>query len=130
MTKKTKVALLAFLAAVVVIGGVYFLFLAPSGDNALKEITVIVLAEDEELSNQTVETTAEFLAEVLEAEEIASGDTGEFGLFITQAGGVTADSSKEQWWGIQVNGEDAQFGASDLVLVDGDVYTLTLNTGY
>ncbi len=130
MSKMQKVSLSVFIAAIIAISGIYFLFLAPSGDDSIKEITVIVSANEEELANQAIRTDAEFLAEVLEDEGIASGETGEFGLFITEAGGVTADSGKEQWWGIQVNGEDAQYGASDLVLVDGDVYTLILNTGY
>ena len=73
---------------------------------------------------------AEYLAEALTENEIASGSDSEYGLFITTVDGETADDGEQQWWCITKGGEMLMTGASETPVADGETYELTLTTGY
>ena len=95
-----------------------------------KEIYIIVIHSDKTENTFTFQTDAEYLADVLLDNEIADGEVGSYGLFITTVDEETADSSKQQWWCITKGGEQVNSGADTLPVADGDQFELTLMEGY
>lgn len=95
-----------------------------------KEIDILVLHADQTEHTFTYQTDAEYLADVLLENELAEGEMGPYGLFITTVDGETADESKQQWWCITKGGAQVNSGAEELPLADGDQFELTLTEGY
>ena len=75
-------------------------------------------------------TDAEYLADALLEQKIVENNQSSYGLYILTAGGVTADESQQEWWCITKGGESVMTGASETVIADGEIYELTLMTGY
>ena len=129
MNRKTGI-----LAAVLVIlcaaAGIFYTQNRPETISGTKEIDIVVVHSDKTENTFTCQTDAEHLAEVLLENELAEGETGSYGLFITTVDGETADSSKEQWWCITKGGEQVNSGADTLPIADGDQFELTLTEGY
>lgn len=95
-----------------------------------KKIDILVLHADQTERTFTYQTDAEYLADVLLEKELAEGDMGPYGLFITTVDGETADESKQQWWCITKGGAQVNSGAEELPIADGDQFELTLMEGY
>ena len=95
-----------------------------------KEIDIVVIHANKTENTFTCQTNAEYLADVLLDNEIADGEVGSYGLFITTVDGETADNSKQQWWCITKGGEQVNSGADALPVTDGDQFELTLMEGY
>lgn len=128
---KKKVALLAclFLVIVAVFGAVFFA-LRPNGSDGEKKFTLEVILSDGSSSEHQLSTDAEYLGEVLLAEGLIDGSTGEYGLFITTVDGVTADTANQEWWCLTVNGEEWMYGIDQTPVTDGGHYELTLMVGW
>ena len=131
MKKKTKIILgvAALVVVIAVLLGVYFVN-RPATTQGAKELTIVVVHGDGSEKDFDIHTDAEYLAEALTENEIASGSDSEYGLFITTVDGETADDGQQQWWCITKGGEMLMTGASETPVADGETYELTLTTGY
>ena len=95
----------------------------------LKEITVTV--DIQGVSEEFVLTTeAEYLAEALIEASLVKGVDGQYGLFITEVLGVTADEAKQEWWCITKGGEQMFTSVSEEAIQDGNKYEITLFVGW
>ena len=102
----------------------------PQTTAGTKTIHITVIHADRSEADFTYQTEAEYLGEVLLAEGLASGENGQYGLFITTVDGEIADSSRQQWWCITQNGEKLNTSADTTPITDSDQYELTLTEGY
>lgn len=125
MKKQTKIILgvVALVVAIAVLLGVYFAT-RPDTTQGAKALTIVVVHGDGSEKDFDIHTDAEYLAEALTENDIASGSDSDYGLFITTVDG------EQQWWCITKGGEMLMTGASETPIADGETYELTLTTGY
>ena len=128
-SKRTGKLIIIAIAVLAILAGAYFLF-GPKGSAGTKNITVTVDHLNAEDTTFEIKTDEEMLGDALTDEDLIAGTEGEFGLFVDTVDGETADSSKEEWWGYTVNGEEAQYGVDSQPVEDGATYAFTLNVGY
>ncbi|MDD3243658.1 MAG: DUF4430 domain-containing protein [Eubacteriales bacterium] len=97
-----------------------------------KSVTIKIVAANQNIDTSfTYTTEAEMLADVLteHAQELGvTIEDGQYGAYITTAGGYTANDGSNEFWSILVNGEVGMNGASTQPVADGDVFTLELST--
>ncbi|MBQ3066302.1 MAG: DUF4430 domain-containing protein [Clostridia bacterium] len=75
-----------------------------------KTITVEVVAEDKTVTF-TVNTDKETVGEALLEHALIAGDTSEYGLYVKQVNGITADYDVDKsYWAFYINGEYAMSG--------------------
>ena len=129
MNRKTGI-LTGLLIILCIAAGILFHINKPETTAGAKEINIVVVHADQTENTFTYQTDAEYLADVLLENELADGDMGSYGLFITTVDGETADDSKQQWWCITKGGEQVNSGADALPITDGDQFELTLMEGY
>ncbi|WP_458408370.1 DUF4430 domain-containing protein [Anaerotignum sp.] len=126
-----KTGILAAILIILCIGaGILFHTNKPEAVAGAKEIDIIVIHADQTENTFIYQTDAEYLGDVLLENELAEGEMGSYGLFITAVDGETADDSKQQWWCITKSGESVTTGADALPIADGDQFELTLMEGY
>lgn len=77
-----------------------------------------------------VETDAEFLSDWVQEQQGFGWTESEYGIFIEVVDWRVADSEKQEWWCILVDGESATVGVSQIPVEDGKEYTFQLNTGW
>lgn len=128
---KKKVALLAclFIVVVAVFGAVFFA-LRPTGSEGKKSFTLEVILTDGSSTEHKVSTDAEFVGEALLEEGLIAGSTSEYGLFVTTVNGITADSEKQEWWSLTIDGEMSMYGVDQVPVTDGGHYEFTLTVGW
>ena len=127
--KKLVLALVAFVAVVAVLVGVYFAT-RPETQQGSKTITVTVVHKDGTEKVFTCHTDAEYLGTVLVDEGIVVANYGEFGLYFDTADGETADWNVDGgWWQVFVGEEAAITGADQIVIADGDTFKLVYTLG-
>lgn len=102
----------------------------PKAQEGSKTITVNIDHLEGEDKTYTICTDEEYLRGALEQENLIEGTEGEYGLYVLTVDGETADETKMQWWGYDVNGTLAEYGVDGQVVTDGDVYDFTLNIGW
>ena len=125
MTKKKKIIIAVCLVlAVVLLAAAYFIF-APKGTAGTKSITVTVIANGDVVAEYSIKTDEEFLRAPLEKEGIIEGTESEYGLFVTKAAGIEADSNS-QWWCFTKGGEMLNTGVDSTPIADGDSFEITL----
>ena len=129
MNRKTGI-LAGLLIVLCIAAGIFFHANKPETTAGAKEINVVVVHADQTENTFTYQTDAEYLADVLLENELVTGETGAYGLFITTVDGETADDSKQQWWCITKGGESVTTGADTLPIADEDQFELTLMEGY
>lgn len=130
MKKKTTLIAGIILVVVIVLAGLAAMLLKPETTKGEKEIAVVVVHGDGSEKTFTYDTDAEYLGEVLLANELVEGETTEYGLYIKAVDGETADDAKQQWWCITKEGGQVNTGADTTPIQDGDQYELTLTEGY
>lgn len=128
-TKRIVIALAALLLVIAALFGVYR-FTRGAVSQGSKNITVDVIHKDGSLKTFTYDTDREYLGEVLTDENLVSGGSGAYGMFITSVDGETADDANQEWWCITKDGESLNTGVDQTPVSDGDKYELTLTTGY
>lgn len=128
-SKKTVIALIALLIVIAALFGVYRLTRATTTQGS-KNITVDVIHKDGSLKTYTYDTNREYLGEVLTDEELISGESGAYGMFITTVDGETADDANQEWWCITKNNGQLNTSADQTPIADGEKYELTLMIGY
>lgn len=127
--KKLIIAVVAFVAVVALVAGVYFAT-RPETAQGSKTITVTVVHKDESENVFTYHTDAEFLADALLAEGLIEGDASEYGLMVTTVDGETADWNVDQgYWALYVGGEYAVTGADQTPIHDGDAFSWVYTIG-
>lgn len=129
MNRKNGI-LAGILILLCIIAGIFYIQSKPEAVVGAKEIAVVVTHADHTEKTFTYQTDGEFLAEVLLENELADGEIGQYGLFITTVDSETADDSKQQWWCITKGGEQVNTSADTTPIADGDQFELTLTEGY
>ena len=125
--KKTLLAVAALAVVAALMLGLWY-FTRPETQAGAKTIAVEVVHGDESVKEFTYHTDAEYLGEVLLAEQLAEGEQGAYGLFITTVDGETAQDSLRQWWCITKGGGRVDTGADTTPIADGDHFELTMST--
>lgn len=129
---KNKKLILAAVVVVVLIAvlAVVFAVTRPTAQQGAKTITVEVVHKDKSTKTFTYHTDAEYLGQVLLDEGLVKGESGAYGLFITEVDGEVADYNVDGgWWAVLQNGEMAQTGADAVVVTDGDAFSLVYTIG-
>lgn len=96
-----------------------------------KEYTLIVRdtnnSFNEEFDFKTDET---YLGKDLDNRNIIKTDDSGASRFVTGVNNIDADSSKQEWWNLKINGEDSMTGVDDTTINDGDKIEFILTTGW
>ena len=131
MGKKTKIILAVVLLAVLA-AAAFFIWKAnaPAQQTGSKTVTVEVVHGDGSKKDFNIKTDEQFLRGALEQEKLVQGTEGQYGLFITTVDGETADDAKQQWWCVTKGGAQVNTGVDTTPIADGDIYEITLTTGY
>lgn len=129
MNKKLMV-IIAVLAASLVLFLGYEAFLSPKAVEGEKQVTIQVV-NNVDATDETFEfnTNEDFLLDLLEKEKDQLGaefQTSDFGTMIVGMMNYKVDDSKQEFFHIGVNGEDALTGAGEIPLNDGDIYKFEL----
>lgn len=122
--KKIIIAVVAIVAVIAIMLGVYAAT-RPETQDGSKTITVYVVHADGTEKTFTYHTDAEYLEEVLLAEELVTGYTSEYGLTVESVDGETADwTADSAYWALYIGEEYATTGVSQTPVTDGGVYKL------
>lgn len=130
MKKRTKILLTVLILALII--GTFtslWIHFSPKVSANEKTIQVSIIHLDGSQKKLTIQTEEEYLAGALEAEELISGEMGEYGIFIDTVDGEFADANLNQWWTFTVNGEMGLYGADTQPLVDGDCFEFSIYEG-
>ena len=132
MSKQKKRTLALALAAIVLVAAFLAVYFVTREDPVAggKSITVEIIYDDVDRT-VTIDTDQEYLGDALQQEGLIAGEESEYGLYITQVDGRTADESQQEWWCItRDGGQQVNTGADSTVIEDGDKFELTLQTGW
>lgn len=89
-----------------------------------KMLKVVVEAEDKKVTF-TIASDAEMVGEALAENELIAGEEGEYGLYIKEVNGITADYDTDQaYWGFYKDGEYMMTSADMTPFADGEQYEL------
>ena len=89
-----------------------------------KTVTVQVQAEDKTV-NFTIHTDCATLGEALLEHGLIAGEDSEFGLYVKQVNGITADYDVDQtYWGFYSGGEYMMSGVDTTEISGGESYEL------
>lgn len=126
LNKKVILGLVALVAVLAILLGVYFTFGAKPVAGA-KAITIEVVDNKQQTMVYKVQTDAEFLREAMnEAEGLTFGGTeSEYGLMLNTVNDITADYNVDgAYWSVMVNGEYGNYGIDTQPIEDGGTYQL------
>lgn len=127
--KKLILAVVALVAVVAVLLGVYFATRPDTAEGA-KTITVTVVHKDGTTKNFEYHTDEEYLGPVLIAEGLVQGDESQYGLMIHTVDGEKADYNVDQgWWQFFIGDEAAMVGVDSAPIADGDSFKLVYTVG-
>ncbi len=133
MKNKNLIYILIALAILVTVAGTFLgLWYAtrPQTAQGEKTVTIIVVHSDGTTKNFLCHTDEEYLAAVLEAENIAQGDTTQYGLTIHTVDGEKASWEENQsYWALYIGEDYATTGASETPVYDGSVFKLVYTLG-
>ncbi len=105
---------------------VYGQFFAPKAESGSKEVTIEIFVESENIDKTyTVKTDSEFVYDLLTEEKALVKSEfldSSFGPMLVGMEGYKASDSKNEYYHILVNGEDAMVGVKELPVKDGDVF--------
>ena len=84
-----------------------------------------VVDKDGNETNFEIHTDKETVGEALLELELITGEDGEFGLYVKQVNGITADYDVDQtYWAFYVDGEYAMSGVDVTTIEEGKTYAL------
>ena len=95
-----------------------------------KTITVEIIVDGADTVTKSITTEAEYLRGALEEEDLIAGEESQYGLFVKTVNGITIDDAKQQWWCFTKGGADLFTGVDTTPIADGDMFEITLKTGY
>lgn len=125
--KKTMLAVVVLSVVAALMFGLWYVN-RPKPQAGAKTIVVEVVHADASAKEFTYHTDAEYLGEVLLAQQLVEGENSVHGLFITAVDGETAQDSLRQWWCVTRGGEVVNTGVDDTPIADGDHFELTMST--
>lgn len=127
MKKNTKliIAAVVVVALIAILLGVWFAT-RPETTQGAKTITVEVVHKDGTKKSFTCHTDEEYLGPVLDAEKIAEGEEGPYGLYIKIADGEKAvyEEDGAYWAVLQADGTPTPASADQTPIQDGDSFSL------
>lgn len=121
---------IALFAAVLGMALLYPVF-APQTSVGAKNITIQVTDNQQNTTDYSVNTNAEYLRQAMEETKGLSftGTEGQYGLMILSVNGITANWEQDHaWWSIYVNNELANYSIDQQPIADGDVVRLKYTT--
>ncbi len=78
----------------------------------------------------TLKTDEETLGAALLAEELITGEPGDYGLYVKTVNGILADYNTDQtYWALYIDGEYALSGVDTTPIEDGAAYRLSKDKG-
>ncbi len=127
--KKMIIAVVAVVAVIALLLGVYTAT-RPKTIEGGKNVTIVVVYQDGTEKKQEFYTAAEYLSELLVAENLAEGyESEEYGFTITGVDGISPDWNTDgAYWALYEGDTYAITSASGIVLVEGGVYKLVYET--
>ena len=125
--RKPLLAAAALAAVAAVLLGLWYMT-RPQTQEGEKQVTVEVIHADQTKKEFSYQTDAEYLGELLAQENLAEGESGPYGLYITTVDGETAQEGLRQWWAITKDGQRVDTGADVTPIADGDRFELTMST--
>jgi len=128
--QKKNILIAVALVLAIAVSAAVWAFTRPETASGGKTFTVDIVYDETE---KTVEITtdAEYLRGALEQENLVRGEESEYGLFVTEVDGRTADSDKQEWWCFtKNNGETVNTGIDETPIAHGDKFEITLMTGW
>jgi hypothetical protein len=131
--KKNKKLIIAVVVVAVLIAAFAIIYAVtrPSTTEGSKTITVTVVHQDESSKDFTYHTDAEYLGDVLLSEGLIDGTESEYGLYVTEVDGETADWDADgAYWAFYVGDEYASLGVDATPISDGDSFSLVYTIGY
>lgn len=129
MSAKTKKILAVSLLLLLVLAALFaYLHFSPSAAAGEKEISFQVTHGDGNVKSFSISTDADNLRSALEQEGLISGDESQYGLYVTQVDGETADDSLRQWWCFMADGVMLNTGVDDTMIADGESYEAAIST--
>ena len=127
--KKTILALAAFVLIAALLLGLWAANRPETAEGA-KAFTVTVVHADGSEKVFSYTTDAEYLADVLLAEGLVQGESGEYGLMINTVDGETASwEENKSYWALYIGEDYATTGADGIVVTDGGEYGLVYTIG-
>ena len=127
--KKLIIAAVAVVALAAVFLGIWFAT-RPATSQGAKTITVDVVHKDGSKKAFTYHTDAEYLGEVIESEGLVKGEQGDYGLYIKEVDGETADYDTDgAYWALYQGEEYAAQSADQTPISDGDAFSLVYTVG-
>ena len=127
MNKKIILAVIALVAVVGIMAGVWFAT-RPKPVEGEKTITVEVLHKNGTVNTYTINTDAQTLAQAMNEKNLLGEDFS--GMYYTIDGETTDYSVDESWWKLLINEESAVEGANDIIIVDGATYRWEYTIGW
>jgi len=89
-----------------------------------------VTDDSEKLSVWNVSTDETTVGDALIAAGLIKGDVSEYGFYVTEVNGLTADfDDNESWWGFFIDGEMAMAGVDATDIEEGKVYAFIYKVG-
>ncbi|NLM96367.1 MAG: DUF4430 domain-containing protein [Halanaerobiaceae bacterium] len=105
-------------------------FLAPEGVAGTKSVSIEILINEKNIAETfNYKTEHEFLYELMKENEEELGASFreyDFGVMLVGLMDYMADESRNEFFHISINGEDAMEGLQQIVINDGDRYTFEL----
>lgn len=87
------------------------------------KIFFTVVDKDGNESNYEIHTDKETVGDALLEHELIAGDESEYGLYVKQVTGITADYNTDgTYWAFYVNGEYASTGVDSTPVNEGETY--------
>ena len=122
MNKKIILAIVALVAVIAVLLGVYFAT-RPETQQGSKEITVTVVHKDGTEKTFTYRTDAEYLDQVLLAEGLIEGYNDQYGFVVEKVDGEAAIwETDSAYWSLYIGQEYATTGISSTPVYDGSEF--------
>jgi len=129
MKNKKIIALIVLVLVAALMAGVYVMT-RPQAEAGGKNVTVVIVYEDGSEKKLEFYTAAEYLSELLVAENLAEGyESEEYGFTITGVDGIVLDWATDgAYWALYEGDTYAVTSASGIVLTEGGVYKLVYET--
>lgn len=128
MNKKTIIAIIALVAVVGLMLGVWALTRPEKNENA-KTITVSVVHADGSTKTFTYETEEAYLGKVLYAEGLIKAEGVDEGMFNVVDGEKADWNVNQSYWSLYVGEEYATQGVDTTPINDGDAFKLVYTLG-
>lgn len=126
--KKMIIAVVALVAVVAILVGVYFAT-RPSTGAGEKTFSLTIVHSDGTTKELTLSSSEEFLAPALRAEGILTDDGVESGMYLIVDGETASWEENMAYWGFYVNEDYAVAGMNDTPIEEGAAYKLEYTLG-